>query len=65
MAKCQGQKGKNQQKDLITRNIHVKYQSSSTHYSNVISKVKYSKDRPDSKVKVARSRSQGQKCWYP
>ena len=42
MVKCQGQKVKYQQKDLITRkfNIHMEYQSSSTHNSNVINKVK-------------------------
>ena len=40
LVKCQGQKIKYLQKDLITRDIHVKYQNSSTHYSNVISKVK-------------------------
>ena len=40
LVKCQGQKIKYLQKDLITRDIHVKYQSSSTHYSKVISKVK-------------------------
>ena len=38
--KCQGRKVKYQHKDLITRNIHVKYQSSSTYCSKVISKVK-------------------------
>ena len=35
MVKCQGQKIKYQQKDIITRDIHMKYQSSSTHYSKV------------------------------
>ena len=40
LVKCQGQNIKYQQKDLITRNIHVKYQSSSTYYSNVFNKVK-------------------------
>ena len=40
LVKCQGQKIKYLQKDLITRDIHVKYQSSSTHCSKVISKVK-------------------------
>ena len=40
LVKCQGKMIKNLQKDLITRDIHVKYQSSSTHYSKVISKVK-------------------------
>ena len=40
LVKCQGQKVKYLQKDLITRDIHVKYQSSSTHCSKVISKVK-------------------------
>ena len=39
LVKCQGQKIKYLQKDLITRDIHVKYQSSSTHYSKV-SKIK-------------------------
>ena len=29
------------QKDLITKDIHVKYQSSSIHYSKVISKIKF------------------------
>ena len=38
--KCQGQKIKYLQKDIIKRDIHVKYQSSSTHYSKVIRKVK-------------------------
>ena len=45
LVKCQGQKIKNLQKDLITRNIHVKYQSSSTHYSKVISKIKFKKKK--------------------
>ena len=38
-AKCQGQKIKYLQKDL-TRDIHVKYQSSSAHYSKVNSMIK-------------------------
>ena len=38
--KCQGQKIKYLQKDLIKKDIHVKYQSSSNHYSNDIRKVK-------------------------
>ena len=39
-----GQKVMYKQKDLtfVTRNIHVKYQSSTSHYSKVISKVKVS-----------------------
>ena len=41
LVKCQGQKVKYQQKDLITRDIHVKYQSSTTYYSKVISKIKF------------------------
>ena len=40
-------------KDLITRDIHVKYQSSSTHYSKVISRIKFLK-KGHSKVKVTR-----------
>ena len=40
LVKCQGQKFKNLQKDLIKRDIHVKYQSYSTQCSKVISKVK-------------------------
>ena len=40
LVKCQGEKIKYQQKDLVTRNIHAKYQSSNTCYSNVINKVK-------------------------
>ena len=45
---------KYQHKDLITINIHVKYQSSGTHYSNffLIARLKYSKSVPDSKVKL-------------
>ena len=43
-----------QQKDLITRDIHVKYQSFSTHYSNVIRK--FLKSRSNSTVKVTRSK---------
>ena len=46
LVKCQGQKIKNQQKDLTTRDIHVKYQSSSTHFSKVISKIKVLNKRP-------------------
>ena len=44
IVKCQSQNVRHKQKDLtcITRNIHVKYQSSSTHCLNVISKVKVS-----------------------
>ena len=40
MVKCQGQKVKYQQKYFFTGNTHVKYQSSSTPYSNIISNVK-------------------------
>ena len=43
----------------ITGNTHVNYQSSSTHNSNVINKVKVFKSRPDCKVKVT-----GQNCWF-
>ena len=44
IGQCQGQNIKYQQKDLITRNIHVKYQSSGTHYSNVLNtRLKYLK----------------------
>ena len=39
--KCQGQKIKYLQKDLITSDIHVKYLSSITHYSKVMSKIKF------------------------
>ena len=52
--KCEDQKFKYQQKDLITSNIHVKYQSSSTHFSNVINSVKVFKT-------YARLQSQGHK----
>ena len=38
--KSQGETQWYPRKGLITRNTHVKYQSSSTHYSKVISKVK-------------------------
>ena len=40
LVKCQGQKITYVQNDLITRENYVKYQSSSTHYSEVISKIK-------------------------
>ena len=45
-----------QHKDLITRNIHVKYQSSGTHYSNCF----------NSKVKVFKkwARLQGQTLGF-
>ena len=56
LVKCQGQKIKYLQKDLITRDIHVKYQNSSTHYSKVISKIKFLKNRSHSQVKVTRSK---------
>ena len=59
LVKCQGEKIKYLQKDLIIRDIHVKYQSSSTHYSKVISKNKFIK-----KGHTLRSRSQGKKLWY-
>ena len=39
MVKCQGQNIKYLQKDL-KRDIQVKYQGSSTHYTKVISKIK-------------------------
>ena len=50
-SKCQGQKIKYLQKD-----IHVKYQSSSTHYSKVISKIDFLKNRSHSQIKVTRSK---------
>ena len=40
LVKCQGQKIKYLQKDLITRDNYVKYQSTGTHYSKIISKIK-------------------------
>ena len=40
LIKSQDQKIKYLQKDLITRDIHVKYQNSRTHCSKVISEVK-------------------------
>ena len=58
MVKCQGQKVNYQQKDLITSNRHVKYQSSSTYYSNFINEVKVFKT-------LARLKDQGHNCWYP
>ena len=48
------------QKALVTRNVCVKYQSYSTHFSKFISKVKVFK-------KYAKLLGQGQrlkKCWY-
>ena len=42
--------------NFISRNIYVKYQSSSTTYSNVINKVK---------VYKMYAKLQGKKCWYP
>ena len=44
LVKSQDQKIKYLQKVLITRDIHVKFQSCSTHYSKVISKVKVFKN---------------------
>ena len=56
LVKCHGQKIKYQEKDLITRDIHVKYQSSSTHCSNVVSKVKVFKNGSNSKVEITGSK---------
>ena len=57
-----GHNFKNLQKDLITRDICVKYQSSTTQYSKVISKVnvlkKYVK-LSDQGHKVKNNRTQG------
>ena len=67
LVKCQGQKVKYQQKDFITGNTHVYYQSSSTHYSYVINEVKVFKSRPDSNDKVIRSKllvSMERICYY-
>ena len=47
-------------KGLVTRITPVKYQSSSTNCSKVISKIKFSK-----MVQTSKSRSQGKKSWYP
>ena len=55
MIKFQGEKVQYQQKGFTTGNTHVNYQSSSTHYSNVINKVKRYKNRVNFKVKVTRS----------
>ena len=55
LVECEGQKVKYQQRDLTcnTRNIDVKYPIFRTHYSNVIiTRLKYPKSPPDSKVKV-------------
>ena len=43
-------------KGLVTGNIHMKYQSSSTHCSKFISKVKVLKNGSNSKVKVTGSK---------
>ena len=58
MVKCQDQKVKFQQKDFIKGNIHVNYQSYSTHNTNVSNKVKVFKSR-----QTPRSRLQGQ-YWF-
>ena len=55
LVRSQDQKIKYLQKDLITRVINVKYQSSSTDYSKVISKVKVLKNESNSKVNVTGS----------
>ena len=39
-------------KNVSTKNTHVLYKSSGTHCSKVISKVKFSKRRTNSKIKV-------------
>ena len=54
-SRSQGQRCQYPQKGLVTKNSHIKYQSSSTHCSKVISKIKFSKSRSNSKVKVTRS----------
>ena len=46
-SRSQGKKQWYPQKGLITRNTHVKYQSSSTYCSKVISKVKVSERRTE------------------
>ena len=43
-------------KRISSQGINVKYQSSSTHYSKVISKIKFLKNRLHSKVKATRSK---------
>ena len=43
--KCQGQKIKYLQKDLITWDIQVKYQSSCNHYSKIFSNIKVFKKK--------------------
>ena len=49
-------------KDFLTRNTHLKYQSSSTRFSKVIRKIKVFKK----KVKLhGQGHSQCQKYWYP
>ena len=52
MVKCQCQKVIYQLKDINKRDIHVKYQSSSTHYS----KLKFLKRRSSCKVNVTISK---------
>ena len=46
-SRSQGKKQWYPQKGFITRNTHVKYQSSSSHCSKVISKVKVSERRTE------------------
>ena len=60
-SRSQGKKWWYQRKGLVTRNAHVKYQSSSTHCS----KVKKQGWSFQKMSKAPRSRSQGQKLWYP
>ena len=57
MVKCQGQKVKYQHKDLITRNIHVKYQLEALALTIQSQSIQNAGQIP-------RSRSQGKKLWY-
>ena len=56
IGKCQGQNVEYQHNVLITRDIHVKYQSSSTHYSKLLARLKFLKSRSNSQVKITRSK---------
>ena len=55
-SRSQTQKCWNLRKGFVTKNTHVKYQSSSTHNSKVISKVKVLKNGSNSKAKVTGSK---------
>ena len=52
--KCEGQKTKYLQNDLITMDIHVKYQTLALTIQKLLARLNFFKNRSPSKVKVTR-----------